>query len=447
MNPINVKGTHDITFEDGPYFAYIREAFQWICSTYGYRYIEPPVLEYTEVFSRGTGESSDIVRKEMYTFLDKGDRSVTMRPEFTAGVIRSIVSNKLYATSDLPLKTFYFGPAFRYERPQLGRYRQFYQAGVECVGIDSPLLDAETLMLALSVLKELGFENLHVKVNTLGGKESRLRYREALKEYFSKHIDAMCEDCHSRLELNPLRILDCKVPEDHTLTLNAPKMRDYLTEEDEQRFVSVLSYLATSNIDYEVDETLVRGLDYYGGLVFEIHGAGELGEDIGALCGGGHYEGLLKAFGGPEEFDVGVGFALGVDRIIALMKQNPKAPKPSDDIDIYMMPLGDLAQNNLFFLAQDLREGGLKVEMPYKGGKLAAMFKKATKRNAHIALIAGDDEINGNYIQVKDLLTQEQKKVEMDVLGEAIEKILLSHEEDDDCDDPNCEHHHHHREE
>ena len=440
MNPINVKGTHDITFEDGPYFSFVREAFTYVASTYGYRYIEPPILEYTEVFNRATGESSDVVRKEMYTFLDKGERSVTMRPEFTAGVLRAIVSNKLYANNDLPLKTFYFGPAFRYERPQLGRYRQFYQAGVEVVGVDSPMLDAETLMLALDVLKELGFENLHVKVNTLGGKASRAAYREALKEFFGSRIETMCQDCHSRLELNPLRILDCKVPEDHELALQAPKMRDYLTDEDQERFTAILSYLATADVDYEVDDTLVRGLDYYGGLVFEIHGASSLGEDIGALCGGGHYEGLLEAFGGPTEFDCGVGFALGVERIIALMKENEKAPKPEDGIDIFMMPLGEKAEANCFFLAQDLRQEGLRVELPYKPAKLGALFKKATRRGAKIALIAGDEEIEGNYIQVKNLQTQEQKKVMMSSLWEEIEHILLPEEE---CDDEHCHCHHH----
>ncbi|MCR5491897.1 MAG: histidine--tRNA ligase, partial [Bacilli bacterium] len=231
-----VKGTHDLFGEEADGYAYIQNLFKAVAKQYGYQNIETPILEHTEVFTRSTGEASDVVRKEMYTFLDKGDRSLTLRPEGTAGVIRSIVEKKLYATNDLPLKVFYAGPVFRYERPQLGRYRQFTQAGVEAVGEDSPRLDAECIALAMRALAYLGFKNLVVKVNTLGDAESRLAYKEALKAYFADKIDGMCEDCHQRLELNPMRILDCKVPEDQKIAQGAPKMKDYLSLEAGKRF-------------------------------------------------------------------------------------------------------------------------------------------------------------------------------------------------------------------
>ena len=225
---IAVKGTHDLYGAEADGYAYIENVFRAVSELYGYRPIETPILEYTEVFDRSTGESSDVVRKEMYTFMDKGNRSVTLRPEGTAGVIRSIVEHKMTATNDLPLKTFYMGPVFRYERPQLGRYRQFTQAGVECVGVDSPRLDAECICLAMQALGMLGFKNLKIKVNTLGDAASRNAYKEALRSFFATKIDEMCEDCKERLRLNPMRILDCKVEHDHEIGLNAPKMRDFL---------------------------------------------------------------------------------------------------------------------------------------------------------------------------------------------------------------------------
>ena len=438
MTPINVKGTHDILFADGPYYAYVRDIFSQVASLYGYSYLEPPVLEYTEVFLRSTGESSDIVRKEMYTFNDKGDRSVTMRPEFTAGVLRAMASSKLYADHDLPLKAFYFGPAFRYERPHLGRYRQFYQAGIEAVGADSPFLDAEAVVLACSALSLMGFKGLKVKVNTLGGATSRAAYKEALKAYFAERIDEMCEDCHTRLELNPLRILDCKVPHDHELALGAPKMKDYLTKEDEDRFYNILSLLATMEIDYEIDDTLVRGLDYYGGLVFEVHGSTKKGEDIGALLGGGHYDGLLSAFGGPSDIDHGVGFAMGVERLITLLKEQG-LELPESDLDLYLMPLGEKAYEACYFLLQQLRMSGFKADMPIKTGKLGSYFKKAEKRGAKIALIAGDSEIDGGTIQVKNLATQEQREIPMEELAQTLDQLLV----EDDGHDCGCHHHHH----
>ena len=244
-----VKGTHDIYGKEAIGMRYIEAVLGAACELYGYKEIIVPSMEYTEVFARGTGEGSDIVRKEMYTFLDKGDRSITLRPEFTAGVMRAIISNKLYA-GDLPLKLYYQGPAFRYERPQLGRYRQFHQFGVEEVGLDSSRADAECICLAVSALQMLGFENVKLKINSLGDNETRAAYRDALVKYFGEHIDEMCDDCKERLKLNPLRILDCKVEHDQEIAKGAPRIKDYLSEASEKRFYETLNIINAMGIDY-----------------------------------------------------------------------------------------------------------------------------------------------------------------------------------------------------
>ena len=431
MPYIAVKGTHDIFGEEGKGYAYIQTLFKAVAELYGYRPIETPVLEYTEVFQRSTGESSDVVRKEMYTFLDKGNRSVTLRPEGTAGVVRSIVEHKLTATEDMPLKVYYAGPVFRYERPQLGRYRQFLQAGIEAVGMDSPRLDAEAICLAMQVLSMLGFENLKIKVNTLGDAQSRAAYAASLREYFSSKIDSMCDDCKQRLTLNPMRILDCKVPDDHEIALGAPKMREFLTEEAEARFYQTLSLLAERGIDYEIDDGLVRGLDYYGQIVFEVHAVSPSGKDYGALLGGGHYDGMLQEFGGPKDFDHGVGFAMGVERIYALMKELGLLEGVDPGLDLYLIPLGEEVIDDCFSLVQDIRALGFSIEMPYKSGKIATMFKKAERKGAKFALIVGKDELDKGVIQIKNLATHEQIEASLEGLDETLDELFESLEEEE----------------
>ena len=431
MPYIAVKGTHDIFGEEGKGYAYIQTLFKAVAELYGYRPIETPVLEYTEVFQRSTGGSSDVVRKEMYTFLDKGNRSVTLRPEGTAGVVRSIVEHKLTATEDMPLKVYYAGPVFRYERPQLGRYRQFLQAGIEAVGMDSPRLDAEAICLAMQVLSMLGFENLKIKVNTLGDAQSRAAYATSLREYFSSKIDSMCDDCKQRLTLNPMRILDCKIPEDHEIALGAPKMREFLTEEAETRFYQTLSLLAERGIDYEIDDGLVRGLDYYGQIVFEVHAVSPSGKDYGALLGGGHYDGMLQEFGGPKDFDHGVGFAMGVERIYALMKELGLLEGVDPGLDLYLIPLGEEVIDDCFSLVQDIRALGFSIEMPYKSGKIAAMFKKAERKGAKFALIVGKDELDKGVIQIKNLATHEQIEASLEGLDETLDELFESLEEEE----------------
>ncbi len=435
MSYAAVKGTHDLFADEADGYAYIQSLFKAVAELFGYRAIETPILEHTEVFDRSTGESSDVVRKEMYTFLDKGNRSVTLRPEGTAGVARSIVEHKLYATRDLPLKVYYAGPAFRYERPQLGRYRQFIQAGVEAVGEDSPYLDAECICLAMAVLSMLGFEKLKVRVNTLGDEKTRAAYKEALREFFSHHIDDMCEDCHERIRLNPMRILDCKVESDQKIAEGAPKMRDFLSEEADARFYKTLSLLNEEGIEYEIDDRLVRGLDYYGQIVFEVHALSPSGLDYGALLGGGHYDGMLSNFGGPKENDSGVGFAMGVERIYSLLKEMGHMEDAGHSVDIYAMPIGEEVLDDGFGLIGSLRAAGFAIEMPYHPSKMGAMFKKAARSGAKLALIFGRDELDKGVVQLKNLKTFEQKEVAIEDLEETLEGELSALEE---------EHHHEH---
>lgn len=438
-----VKGTHDLFAAEADGYAYIQNLFRAVAKQYGYRPIETPILEHTEVFTRSTGESSDVVRKEMYTFLDKGERSLTLRPEGTAGVIRSMVEHKLYATNDLPLKVFYAGPAFRYERPQQGRYRQFIQAGVEAVGEDSPRLDAECIVLAMRFLAYLGFKNLVVKVNTLGDIDSRLAYKEALRAYFTPRIDCMCEDCKQRLLLNPMRILDCKVPEDQEIAKGAPKMKDYLSLEAGKRFYTTLSILNDLGIEYEIDDNLVRGLDYYGHIVFEVHARSATGKDYGAVLGGGHYDSMLSEFGGPSDIDHGVGFACGVERIYSLMRDNDMLEGVTEALDIYAMPLGEEVVDDLNALCENIRDLGYSVQMPFKSGKLGAMFKKAERSGAKYALILGSDELERGVVQLKNLEEKTQIEVEIEKLNECLDN-LFGEGEGEECE---CGHDHEHEHE
>ena len=442
MPIIAVKGTHDIIGEEGKAYAYIENVFKAVAELYAYQPVETPIMEYTEAFTRSTGESSDVVRKEMYTFLDKGNRSIPLRPEHTAGVARAIVEKKLLSTSDLPLKLFYCGPTFRYERPQLGRYRQFIQAGLECVGMDSHWLDAETIALAMRVLGYLGFRGLKVKVNTLGDKASRDAYREALRDYFRPHLDNMCEDCKKRFELNPLRILDCKVEEDQKLVAGAPKMSSFLSPEAEERFYKTLSILTDEEIDYEIDDTLVRGLDYYGHIVFEIHAVSDTGADYGALLGGGHYDGMLASMGQKVDCDSGVGFAFGVERVYSLMKDNGLLEGVDDGLDCYLMPLGEENIEHAYELAETLRGLGYAVDMPYGKAKMATLFKRANRKKAKVAIIFGSDEIEKGVVQVKTLSTEEQIEASLDTLDETLNDIFTKLEEeahDEHCDCGCCE--------
>ena len=435
MSVNNVKGTRDIIGEETNAFNYIENLLKQICELFAYNEVKPPVLEHTELFVRGVGESSDVVRKEMYTFLDKADRSVTLRPEFTAGIMRLIVNNKLLNTNELPYKAYYVGPVFRYERPQLGRYRQFTQFGVEAVGNNTPEIDVETMVLAYTILTSLNLDNVSIKINTLGDEESRQNYKNALKEYFAKYLDQMCPDCHSRYELNPLRILDCKVPEDQKIVAGAPKMKDYLSDAAKERFNKVLALLDDLEIPYEVDDTLVRGLDYYSETVYEFHYVSSTGNDYGAIGAGGHYGGLVKEIGGPDV--AGVGFSFGIDRLYSVLRDDDLLPDGLDNpIEIYVMPMGEVAKPLAMQTAAALRISGYRVDMCFEEAKLGNMFKRAERKGAKFAVIIGENEVNNQEVIIKNLATTVQNSVSV---SELIEKI--SQEMGDECCGGECQCH------
>ena len=432
----NVKGTHAIIAEEANAFIYIENLLKQISELFGYNEVRPPVMEYSELFVRGVGESSDVVRKEMYTFLDKGERSITLRPEFTAGIMRLIVQNKLLATNELPFKAYYTGPVFRYERPQLGRYRQFNQFGVEAVGNDSPEIDVETIALAYTILTSLNLEKVKLKINTIGDDESRENYKKALKAYFADKLDQMCPDCHTRFELNPLRILDCKVPEDQLIVAKAPKMKDYLSNSAKARFDRVLALLDEMQIPYEVDDTLVRGLDYYSEVVYEFHYLSKEGNDYGAIGAGGHYGHLVKELGGPDVS--GVGFSFGVERLYSVLKDdNLLPPSLNNPVEIYVMPMGDVAKPLAMQVATELRVSGYRTDMCFEDVKLGNMFKRAERKGASFAVIIGENEVNNQEVIIKNMASQEQVSCPIEKLTCKISELM-----GEECCDGECQCHH-----
>lgn len=435
MAIINVKGTHDVIGDEAELYQTVESTMRLMSKQYAFNEVRPPVLEHSELFIRGVGESSDVVRKEMYTFLDKGDRSLTLRPEFTAGIMRLIVQNKLYATNEMPLKYFYLGPVFRYERPQLGRYRQFNQFGVECVGGSNYFSDVETISLAYDILKALRLNNVVIKINTLGDEESRNAYRVALKEFFAKHIGNMCEDCKQRYELNPLRILDCKVPEDQEIVKLAPKMSDYLSDASKERFSLVLKALDELEIPYIVDDGLVRGLDYYSETVFEFHYTSANGNNYGAIGAGGHYSHLVKEVGGPDI--PGVGFSFGVERLVSVLRDDDilTEDKINNFIDFYVMPMGEENKMYAYQIAKKIRALDFTVDICLEKAKLPAMFKRAEKKKAKFAVIIGENEVKERKVVIKNMISQVQVEVPEDRLFSDIYDI---YEKSFICDG-NCE--------
>ena len=419
MSMINVKGTHDVIGQEAEAYDYVENLMSQVASLFAFLPVRPPVLEYSELFVRGVGQGSDVVRKEMYTFLDKAERSVTLRPEFTAGIMRLIVQNKLIPISELPLKFYYCGPVFRYERPQLGRYRQFNQFGVESVGHGSAYADVEVIVLAYTILQSLGLENVTIKINTLGDEASRDAYRKALKEFFADKVQNMCGDCQNRFELNPLRILDCKVPEDQEIIKGAPKMSKYISEASKKRFEEVLNSLEEYGIPYEVDDTLVRGLDYYSETVFEFHYVSQKGNNYGAIGAGGHYDKLVKEIGGPDV--PGVGFSFGVERIVSVLSDDNlfERVREHGQVDAYVMPLGEVSHRYALEAADELRLSGVKVDICFDDVKLANMFKRAEKKGARWAVIVGEEEIKNNKVIIKNMETKEQTTIGFDELEKA----------------------------
>lgn len=398
------KGTLDIYGEDGKIFDYISNYTSAFMSLYNYEFIKLPTFESTELFYRGVGDTTDIVNKETYDFLDKSNRKMTLRPEMTAGTARCLIEDKLYAEG--VKKFYYLGSCFRYERPQSGRLREFTQFGIECFNVSNPKVDAEVISLAYRYLSGLGLTNLVVKLNSLGNKESRKEYNEVIKKYLSKDYDNLCDTCKERLSKNPLRILDCKYDGEREYIKNAPKTLDYLNEESKSYFEEVKESLESLGIPFVEDSTLVRGLDYYSHTVFEIiSNIPELGK-ANTLCGGGRYDGLIELLGGPST--PGIGFAMGIERIIILLKEL-ECYVPDRELDVFVMNLDNT--NYAFQIIDDLRLSEFSVETDYTGKNMKGMWKLVDKLNPKFVLIIGEDERVSNYITVKDNITKEETKV------------------------------------
>jgi len=408
-----VRGTHDVLPDDGRRFRTVTETGRAIAERYGYHEIATPIFEFSEVFKRTLGDTSDIVTKEMYTFTDKGGDEITLRPEGTAGVARAVISGGL--SQHLPLKFFYQGPMFRYERPQKGRLRQFHQIGVELLGVAEPLGDIEVIALGAAILSELGISaKTRLELNTLGNAPSRAAYREVLVEYMSAHRDALSEDSLVRLERNPLRILDSKDPGDRAVIAGAPGFGASLDSESTDFFAAVRAGLDALGIGYELNPQLVRGLDYYCHTAFEFT-TDALGAQ-GAVIAGGRYDGLVSTMGGPET--PGVGWAAGIERLALLLDGTADPVRP-----IALIPLGAAAETAALTLAERLRRGGLAVDLGYRGN-LKRRMNRANKINARVAVIIGDDELARNSATLRDLDSGEQTLVPLEALDDRLASIV-----------------------
>lgn len=403
------RGTQDILPGEVEKWQYVEKIARDICRRYNYREIRTPIFEHTELFLRGVGDTTDIVQKEMYTFKDKAGRSMTLRPEGTAPVVRSFVENKMYGDPNQPIKLYYIGPMFRYERPQAGRFRQFVQFGVEALGSNDPAIDAEVIAMAMELYQSLGLKKLKLVINSLGDIESRKAHRQALIGHFQNRIHELCEDCQVRLEKNPLRILDCKKDRDHELMATAPSILDYLNEESRHYFEKVKAYLTKLGIPFEVDPRLVRGLDYYNHTTFEIMSDAEGFGAITTLCGGGRYNGLVQEIGGPET--PGIGFALSIERLLAALGAEGVALPVSRSIDCYIVAVGEKAKEESVPLVHKLRKAGIVADKDYQDRKIKAQLKAADRLNAKFVAILGDDELAKEVVNVKEMSTGEQTEV------------------------------------
>ena len=416
------KGTYDLYGEQVKKWQYVSRVVDEVMERYNYGFIRTPIFESTELFHRGVGDTTDIVSKETYDFIDRGDRNMTLRPEGTAGVVRSYIENKMYGDPVQPVKLYYNGTMYRYERPQSGRDRELTQFGVEVLGSSDPAMDAEVISVAVNIFKLLGLKGIKVKINSLGDTESRDNYRKALIEYFEPHISELCPDCNERLNKNPLRILDCKFDAENEIIKNAPVMLDYLNEESKNRFEDVQNYLDVLDIDYEVDPKIVRGLDYYSHTVFEIEATVKDFGSNNVIAGGGRYDTLVSNLGGPET--PGIGFACGLGRLVmALDKEEIELPIKKD-LDAFILYVNDTEKEYALALTQDLRLQGLRVETEHMNRGLKGQFKQADRLNAKYLVILNSEDLVAGEIQVKDSQTKET--------------IMVKEAEIDDYLDMNC---------
>ena len=408
------KGTKDMLPEDAYKWQYIESVFRDVAKTYGIREIRTPIFEHTELFLRGVGDTTDIVQKEMYTFNDKGDRSITLKPEGTASAVRAFIENRLFNEAQ-PTKLYYITPAFRYENVQKGRLRQFHQCGLEVFGSNAASMDAEVISVAIDTLKKLGLKSLSLNINNLGCPNCRPKYNEALKKFLTENYDGLCETCKSRFEKNPMRILDCKEKKCHEITKNAPIILDYVCEECDTHFTDVKKYLDILGIPYAIDPGIVRGLDYYTKTIFEI-----LTSDF-TVCGGGRYDKLIEELGGPSM--PAVGFGMGIERLImTLEKEQIEIPK-ENLFDLYIGTIGEEEKKYAFKLAHDLRHLGVNCEINHMGRSLKAEMKFANKLGVAFTAIIGEDELTSKKINLKRMSDGEIFEASLESLEE-ITKIV-----------------------
>lgn len=434
------KGCHDIYGMNARRWKYIDSVIDALCEKYNYKYIRTPIFESSELFHRGVGESTDIVTKETYDFVDRGNRTMTLRPEGTAGIVRSYIENKMYGNMPQPVKLYYNGTMYRYERPQSGRDRELTQFGVEAIGSNDPMLDAEVISIPVNLFKILGLKDIKVNINSLGDKESREAYKQVLIKYLEPHIDSLCDDCKERYMKNPLRILDCKIDNASDVIKNAPKTIEYLNESSKKHFENVQKYLSFMDIDFEVVPTLVRGLDYYNHTVFEIEAKVEGFGTNNVLAAGGRYNGLVDVLGGPET--PAVGFACGIGRILlALEKENVNVVE-EDSLDAFVMYVSDTEKEYATTLVQELRMNGFKVDTEYTGRGLKGQFKQADRLNSKFLIILNDEDLKNDTVKIKNNSTKEEEIVEVDYLLYYLDEHLLDSSDcccDDSCD---CGHEH-----
>lgn len=404
-----IKGTEDVLPKDSYRWQFVEDVMRKESAAYGFKEIRTPVFEHTELFARGVGQTTDVVQKEMYTFDTKGGESVTLRPEGTAGAARAVLEHGLVNDS-LPIKASYFVSCYRYEKPQAGRLREFHQFGLECYGTQSPVADAELICAAQSIFDRLGIKQLRLEINSIGCPTCRAEYHKALKEYFYGYKDELCETCNSRLEKNPMRILDCKSPVCSKIAQGAPKITDYLCDECKEHFASVRKYLDAAGVEYTVNPTIVRGLDYYTKTVFEF-----VTDFIGAqgtVCGGGRYDGLIEELGGKHL--PSLGFAMGIERLLMLMdKQGIEIPKPST-CDLYVAVMGESASLKSFEIIKAVRSCGLIAETDVVGRGLRAQMKYADKIGAKFSMVLGDNEIEQGKAVIKNMSSGEQTEIVLD---------------------------------
>lgn len=404
-----IKGTEDVLPKQSYRWQFIEKIMREESKAYGFKEIRTPVFEHTELFARGVGQTTDVVQKEMYTFTTKGGESVTLRPEGTAGAARAVLEHAL-DNEGLPIKASYFVSCYRYEKPQAGRLREFHQFGLEEYGTQSPAADAELICAAQSVLDRLGLDQIHLELNSIGCPECRAKYNQALREYFGQFKDRLCDTCLSRLEKNPMRLLDCKSPQDQELAKDAPKITDYLCEECENHFSEVKRYLDSAGVEYTVNPKIVRGLDYYTKTVFEF-----VTDCIGAqgtVCGGGRYDGLIEELGGKHM--PSLGFAMGLERLLMVMDAQGIAIPDDDKCALYIATMGDDAKVKAFELLRRVREFGLIAETDVVGRGLRAQMKYADKIGAKYSLVLGDNELSDNKAKVKNMETGEQTELALD---------------------------------